>query len=381
MSKRTIYRRSIEPASPAAYLEVDLDALRANCALRAAAPRAVCAGVVKADAYGLGLAPVARVLVEEGCTVFFTASLDEAMALRPLVGPAPTIAVLNGYLDGQQAAFLAHDLSPVLNDPGQLARRQAECKRLNQALPAFLHIDTGMSRLGLSAAELDRLVERTDAFSGPRWQAVMSHFACADVPEHPLNRRQARRFLAARAKLPEMPASFANSAAVLSAPGTHFDLVRPGIALYGGAALVDRPTPMRPVVRGLAPVLQVRQGAPGETIGYGATASAPHDMAIALVAAGYADGYPRAASNRGQVAIGARLAPIIGRVSMDMLAVDLSGLPPGAVAPGDMVEVLGPRATVDAAADSAETIANDVLTSLGHRYQRRFLGATAEPRR
>ena len=178
-----------------------------------------------------------------------------------------------------------------------------------------------------------------------------------------------------------MPASFANSAAVLSAPGTHFDLVRPGIALYGGAALVDRPNPMRPVIRVMAPVLQVREVERDETIGYGATASARDDIEIALVAAGYADGYPRAASNRGQVAIGDHLAPIIGRVSMDMLAVDLSALPPDTVAPGDMVEVLGPRATVDAAADSAETIANDVLTSLGHRYQRRYLGATAEPRR
>lgn len=370
----------MSPASPAAYLEVDLDALRANYrALRAAAPRATCAGVVKADAYGLGLAPVARVLADEGCTVFFTATLDEALALRPVVGPAPVIAVLNGYFEGQLTEFTAHDLTPVLNDPGQLARRQAECNRLNQALPAFLHIDTGMNRLGLSAAELDRLVERTDAFSGPRWQAVMSHFACADVPEHPLNRRQARRFQAARAKLPEMPASFANSAAVLSAPTTHFDLVRPGIALYGGAALVDRPNPMQPVVRVMAPVLQVRKVERDDTIGYGATARAAHDTEIALVAAGYADGYPRAASNRGHVAIGAHLAPIIGRVSMDMLAVDLSNLPPGAVAVGDMVEVLGPRATVDAAADSAQTIANELLTNLGGRYRRRYLGAAKEP--
>ena len=138
--------------------------------------------MVKADAYGLGLAPVARVLADEGCTVFFTATLDEALALRPVVGPAPVIAVLNGYFEGQLTEFTAHDLTPVLNDPGQLARRQAECNRLNQALPAFLHIDTGMNRLGLSAAELDRLVERTDAFSGPRWQAVMSHLPAPMSP-------------------------------------------------------------------------------------------------------------------------------------------------------------------------------------------------------
>lgn len=356
-------------------LEVNLDAIAENYRrLKAYAPTAETAGVVKADGYGLGAEAVAGRLYHEGCRVFFVASVDEAMTLRPVLPADARIAVLNGYAAGDTETFIENRLVPVLNDPEQVERRVADCHRLDQALPAFLHVDTGMNRLGLTAPELSKLAAEGDRFEGPHWLAVMSHMACADTPEHPLNQQQLARFQDARRQLPAMPASLSNSAAVLTNTAYHFDLTRPGIALYGGEAVLATANPMQPTVRLLARVLQVRTVAAGDTIGYGASFTAATPRRVATIAAGYADGYLRAASNTAEVAVNGRLVPVVGRVSMDMHAIDITDLGEETLRAGDLVEVFGPDQWVDATAEKSGTIPHEFLTRLGKRYHRRYTG-------
>ena len=356
-------------------LEVNLDAIAENYRrLKAYAPTAETAGVVKADGYGLGAEAVAGRLYHEGCRVFFVASVDEAMTLRPVLPADARIAVLNGYAAGDTETFIENRLVPVLNDPEQVERRVADCHRLDQALPAFLHVDTGMNRLGLTAPELSKLAAEGDRFEGPHWLAVMSHMACADTPEHPLNQQQLARFQDARRQLPGMSASLSNSAAVLTNTAYHFDLTRPGIALYGGEAVLATANPMQPTVRLLARVLQVRTVAAGDTIGHGASFTAATPRRVATIAAGYADGYLRAASNTAEVAVNGRLVPVVGRVSMDMHAIDITDLGEETLRAGDLVEVFGPDQWVDATAEKSGTIPHEFLTRLGKRYHRRYTG-------
>lgn len=371
-----------DPLTPenqfASILEIDLDAIAENYRrLRSYAPTAETAGVVKADGYGLGAEAVALRLFHEGCRVFFVANLDEAMALRWVLPEAAEIAVLNGYSAGDEQSFIDHRLVPVLNDPGQVERRVADCHRLAAALPAFLHVDTGMNRLGLSAPELAKMAADGDRFDGPQWRAVMSHLACADTPAHPLNQQQLARFQDARRQLPQMPASLSNSAGVLTNSAYHFDLTRPGIALYGGEAVLDTVNPMLPTIRLLARVLQVRTVAAGDTVGYGASYTADRPRRVATIAAGYADGYLRAASNVAEVAVNGTRVPVVGRISMDMHAIDVTALTAdggGDIQAGDLVEVFGPAQWVDATADKSQTIPHEFLTRLGKRYHRRYTG-------
>lgn len=366
-----------DPAARAgAILEIDLGGIVENWRLLAGivAP-AECAAVVKANAYGLGAAPVARRLAAAGCRMFFVATLDEGIALRRAIGGIAEIAVLNGPFPGTAAEFVEHCLLPVLNEPGQIE----EWEKLSNSLsalrggegggtpPAMLHVDTGMARLGLTAREFAALVE----FPSPiAWRAVMSHLACADTPDHPQNAAQQARFAAVAARLPDVTASLAASSGIFLGAPYHFDLVRPGAALYGVNPQPGRRNPLRQVVRLCAKILQVRQIDRGEPVGYGAAHVMEAPGRVATVALGYADGWLRSMSRRGCGVIAGTRVPLIGRVSMDLVTFDVSALPEDLVRPGAAIELLGPQYGVDEAAADAGTIGYEILTGLGARYHR-----------
>jgi alanine racemase len=359
-----------DPATrAAAILEIDLVGIVANWRrLAAKAAPALCAAVVKANAYGLGATPVARALMAAGVRMFFVASLDEGIALRQAVGAAPEIAVLNGPFPGTTGEFVAHGLIPVLNEPGQIE----SWHRLSAAHSAILHIDTGMARLGLTAREFAALVENPPAIS---WRAVMSHLACADTPDHPLNERQRARFAAAAARLPGVAASLSASSGIFLGPEYHFDIVRPGAALFGVNPRPGRPNKLRQIVRLSGKILQVRQIDSGESVGYGAAHVMEAPGRVATVAVGYADGWLRALSHRGSGTLAGTRVPLLGRVSMDLVTFDVSAIPPAAAHPGAMIEMLGENYRVDDAAVDAGTIGYEILSALGSRYHRIYRGS------
>lgn len=366
------------PGTAFAVLDIDLDAIVANWRLladRLARSGAACAGVVKADAYGLGAGRVGPALAAAGCGTFFVATPDEGVALRNLL-PAAEIHVLGGLAAGSEAAFLEHRLVPVLNDLAQV-ERWGTVARDRADMPCDLHVDTGMARLGLEAGEVERLAGNPDLLARLRPAYLMSHLACADTPDHPMNEAQREAFLAIRRRFPAMRASFANSGGVFLGRAYHFDLARPGIALYGGAPQEGPANPMHPVVRLRARILQVRAALPGMTVGYGATHRVQAPGRIATVALGYADGYRRALSDRGSARVAGVTVPVIGRVSMDLVTLDVSTVPEALAGPGDWVEMLGPDLDADAVAGAAGTISYEILTGLGRRFHRTYKGGGA----
>ena len=381
-----------EAGETGGLLTIDLDALAANWRtlgnrMGGATHGGACAAVVKADGYGLGAMPVSRRLAAEGCTTFFVAHVEEGVALRQALADAPAaeIFVLNGLLPDTAPLFARHRLAPCLNDPGQVGAWLEFCAG-SAPSQAALHIDTGMTRLGLDPEELDTL--DLDAVNALPGLVLMSHLACADEPDHPLNRRQQRAFSAIRPRFPAARASLANSSGLFLGDAYRFDLGRPGYALYGGnptPSARDDPrgaNPMHPVVRLQAPVLQVREIRHNRTVGYGATAGTAPPAWIATLAAGYADGYLRAMSNRGAVYIDGCDCPVTGRVSMDLLTVDVTeALRAGSdIRPGIFLDLIDDDHTIDHVADRAGTIGYEILTSLGRRYRRHYLGAAEAPR-
>ena len=355
-----------------AVLRIDLTAILANWrTLRARHPGGAVAAVVKADAYGLGAAPVARALAAAGCTQFFVAQLAEGMALRAALGPGPMIAVLNGFTPGADGDAA---LTPVLNSLGDVAVHAAR----PPAAGAILHVDTGMARLGLDAGEQAALAEDPSLLAGLGLRFVMSHLACADEPDHPLNAVQAGRFAAASARIaPGVPRSLANSAGIFLGPDFASDLARAGAALYGLNPTPGRENPMRQVVSLAAPVIQVREIPAGATVGYGATWTAQRPSRIATVAVGYADGYLRALSGRAVGHVSGRAVPLVGRVSMDLVTFDVTGAPEAV--PGTMVELIGAAETPDDLAARAGTIGYEILTALGERYRREYRAVPGAP--
>ncbi|WP_374444631.1 alanine racemase [Stella sp.] len=359
------------PPGAGATLTIDLGAVAANYRiLRDRLGRVPCAAVVKADGYGLGAVPVARALAAAGADWFFTAHLGEAVALRAALPPSARIAVLNGIWDGLEETFLAHDLLPVLNDLGQITLWRGRAARLGRPLPAIVQIDTGMARLGLPPAEVGVLEREPDRLAGIATVLLLSHLACADEPGHPLNGRQRTRFDAARRLFPGVPASLAASSGIFLGPEYHFDLGRPGVALYGVNPTPDRPNPMRPVVRLEARILQVRSIDRGESVGYGAAHRASRPTKVATVPIGYADGFLRSSSSRGHFLLNGAAAPIIGRVSMDLITLDVTDCAEADVRPGAAVVAIGDGRTLDAVAAEAGTIGYEFLTGLGQRYAR-----------
>lgn len=346
-----------------ARLTIDLDAIVSNWrALGAiAGPRVEVAAVLKADAYGLGAARVGPALRDAGARAFFVALAEEGAALRAAIGPGPSIRVLGGLMPGDAALCREAVLAPCLNSPEQLAEFEATLA----GAPCAVQIDSGMQRLGFAPEDL---AARADRIRALRPELVMSHLACADLPAHPRNEIQRARFIQGAALLPGVPRSLAATPGTLLGPTWHFDLVRPGIGLFGGLPFAAA----RPVVRLALPVIQTRAVAPGEPVGYGAAWIAKRPSVIATVAAGYADGLPRALG-RGGVALyaGDVACPLVGRVSMDLLTVDVTGL---ATVPAEL-EILNARQGIDDLARAADTIGYEVLTSLGDRYERVYKGA------
>jgi alanine racemase len=356
---------------------IDLGALANNWRMLARrAETAATAAVVKGDAYGIGLEPAARALAEAGCQVFFVALADEGLQLRAAVQDA-IIYVLDGFLPGGAHAFADGRLRPVLSCWPEIEEWAAFRREDGRDLKAAIHVDTGMNRLGLTPGEARRLAQNTDLIAAIAPDLIMSHLACADTPDHPMNRKQLATFRAVRVLLPDIPASLSNSAGIFLGPDYHFDLVRPGIALYGGEAVAGQPSATRPVATLEARILQVREAKSGDNVGYGATETLGRPSRIAVVGAGYADGYHRRAGSSdarpgARAYLRGRYAPLVGRVSMDLIAIDVTEVP-GAER-GDWVELFGPNISVDEVARNAETIGYELLTGLGRRYARTYVG-------
>ena len=339
---------------------------------------AAAGAVVKADAYGLGALPVGQALANAGCRRFFVATPDEGIALRAAL-PRVEIYVLDGLIRGAAGDYAEHRLTPCLLDPGQVEAWVAAGRRALRALPAALHVDSGMGRAGMPPRAALRYADDPGLLNGVSLAFMMSHLACADDPGHPLNATQRDAFATLRAAFPRLPASLGASAAVLLGAPYHFDLLRPGIALYGGAtdpslAPAFAAIGIKPVLRWEARILQILSIPEGGTVGYGASWTAARDSRIALVAAGYADGYLRALSGRAVAAIGDQVAPLAGRVSMDLLSFDVTDLDPSSVAPDVPMALLNDDFAIDDMARAAGTIAYEVLTRLSPRMRRRYVG-------
>ena len=377
---------TIEQAFPSdlygGRLTIDLNAIVSNWSLLKGkvSDSTDCAAVLKADAYGTGQDKTAAALYQAGCRTFFVAVPTEALTLRASL-PDAVIYVLDGLFPGTADHFLTHDIRPVLGSLEELLEWAEVCKASGKNNAAAVHVDTGIHRLGLSPAELTCALS-DNAVLGPfQPSLVMSHLACGSTPDHDMNRRQLKLFTETTAPFPHIPRSLANSAGVLLGPDYHFDLVRPGIALYGGLAIETEPNPMKPVAKVEARIMIVRDVPQGDTIGYGAKQTAKRPLRNAVVAAGYADGMIRRAGSTddrpgGFGLIGGYKAPILGRISMDMITLDVTDVPEHLLQRGAFVEMLGPGVAASDLAAYAETIDYEYLTSLGRRFERVYAPLT-----
>ena len=360
--------------SDQASLTIDLGAIQGNFqSMQDAAGKAETAAVVKADGYGLGMAQVAEALAANGCKTFFVAQRHEGVALREILADA-VIYVLNGLgEDNAAASFAAHDLRPCLISVAQIEAWHSYCTE-NCAHPACLFVDSGFNRLGLSAEAVADLADTPSLFDGWELSLIASHLACADMPEHRMNAAQLEAFRHALTQLPEAPASLANSGGVLLGEAYHFDMVRCGIALYGGSPHGTPDTALAPVAALRAPLLQTRQLSAGDAVGYGATFAATGETTIGIVGIGYGDGLMRhlgQQSGRARLMINGQPVAVVGRISMDSLAIDLSDCQPLPKV-GDVVEIFGPNNPIDSLAGQGQTISYELLTSLGSRYKRSY---------
>ncbi len=348
-------------------LEIDLGALVANYRdICARAEGAQVGAAVKANAYGLGIEPVVKALQGAGCKRFFVATVTEGIELKTIARSAEVI-VLNGLMPGDEGVFLEHRLVPVLNDMEQVERwRQA-----GQGAPCIIHVDTGMNRLGLAPEEAGALASN---LHGLNLVEIMSHLACAGQIDHPQNAAQLALFNEVIPMYPYVRKSLANSAGVLLGPAYHFDAVRVGIALYGGNPTHGVANPFAPVVTAKARVLQQRWIDPPATIGYEALYTVDGRMRLATVAAGYADGLPTPLTNHGQGFVAGYHVPMVGRVSMDLITLDVTIASEDATTPGELIELIGPNVLLDQQADAGGLISYEVLTGLGRRFERHYSG-------
>ena len=362
------------PQEAGGTLTIDLGAIAANYkTLSARVIPGECAAVVKGDAYGCGIDQVTPALLRAGCQTFFVAHLAEARRVRALA-PNAVIYVLNGFSHTAGQAFVETQARPVLNSLVELAEWDHFVSASGFTGGTALHVDTGMNRLGLSIEEAAAIASHIRSESH-RITLLISHLACADRPEHPLNDQQIRQFREVRSLFRGIGSSLANSSGIFLDASTYCDVVRPGIALYGGNPTPGKPNPMRPVIDLKTHVLQVRDVAKGATVGYGATWTAKRDSRIAVIAAGYADGIARAAAiTEGtaprEVLVAGKRCRIAGRVSMDLLALDVTDLPANAVRRHQMVTLIGEGLSLDEVATQAGTISYEVLTNLGRRFHR-----------
>ena len=352
-------------------LTIDLAAIEANW--RELAHQALtveCGAVVKANAYGMGIEPVTATLAKAGCKTFFVADIAEARRVRSRA-PEATIYILNGCSPENSTAFMEINAQPVINSMTELAEWDAFVATHNWQGGAALQVDTGMNRLGISAVEAAALAPRTQT-ENHGITLLMSHLACAEIPDHPLTAAQIKLFREIRGLYSGIPASLANSSGIYLGDPALYDLVRPGAALYGVNPTPGRANPMKGVVELTGRILQVRNVARDETVGYGATWTAKRASRIVIVAVGYADGLLRSASANdgrpgGKAVVAGKSCPIAGRISMDLVCVDVTDLPDGAVRRGDIATFIGSGLGVDDFAAAAETIGYELLTRLGMR--------------
>ncbi|HEY9359583.1 MAG TPA: alanine racemase [Xanthobacteraceae bacterium] len=367
-----------DPTEAGGVLTIDLAAVESNWKRLAGLTVPVeCAAVVKADGYGCGLEPVTRTLHRAGCRTFFVADVAEGRRART-VAPDATIYVLNGVMPGSAQAFAADHLRPVINSTTELAEWDAFVATKNWRGGAALHVDTGMNRLGITVEEAATIAPRLQS-ENHGFTLVMSHLACAESPDHPMNARQLRLFRDIRMAYRGVASSLANSSGIFLGERAYCDLVRPGVALYGVNPTPGKANPMRRVVEVKGRIIQVRTIDKGETVGYGAAFTAGRTSRIAIIAVGYADGFLRSAGTaRGkpaaEVIVAGKRCPLAGRVSMDVLAVDVTDVAEGAVRRGDFATLIGDRVSVDDLAAGMGTIGYEVLTDLGRRYHRLYKG-------
>lgn len=350
-----------------AQLTINLRAIQANYITLKGKVDDTCevSAVVKANAYGLGVGPISEVLQSAGCKTFFVATLPEAMELRLILGDEPTVAMLNGYQDQNAALYRENNITPVLNDASELQ----SFKEKGAGLSAIIHIDTAMNRLGMSADDITiRDLEGLDI------KTIMSHFASSEDNQTDLNKIQAKRFTEIAAEFPDIPKSLCNSSGIFLDESYHYDMVRPGMALYGLNPTPYAENPMQSVIVLNAEILQIHAVKKGGTAGYNATYRFDNNANVAIVDIGYADGIFRSLSNVGNLYWKGMKCPIRGRVSMDLTIVDLSNIPEDQMPrPGESLEVIGYNQSADDLARHAGTIGYEILTSLSRRYEREFI--------
>lgn len=362
----------------AGQLTIDLAAIADNYKLcqQQVGPHCEVAAAVKADAYGTGVHEASPALLAAGCKTFFVATLAEGVELRQILGKDDArICVLNGLQAGAEDIFDFQSLTPVINSLDMMEQWSSYAKRTRPYLKCILHIDTGMARLGLPENELDFIAARAGAYGrSVDIDYVMSHFACADEKDHPLNDLQAQKFQNAADSFVFSKRSLANSSGIFRNKDWHHDMVRPGYCLYGGNPLPEEKNPMRAVASLSVPLLQRRRLPKGESAGYAAGWTAPEDAELATVQLGYADGFIRSASGRAKLYWQGYPCPVVGRVSMDLTILSLEQIPPDLrPQPGDLLEVLGPHQSIDDLAADIGSIGYEVLTALGKRYARTYL--------
>ena len=364
-----------EQTTRGAILTVDLAAVAQNYRRLASenAPSEL-AAVVKADAYGLGVEPVAATLWATGCKTYFVATLEEGIALRGSL-PEAGIHVFNGAPVGTEADAVQHRLVPVLNSIDDVARWREYGISAGSPVTVDLHIDTGMARLGVSLDEVDSLPPpNLGNNDGLALDVVLSHLACSDEPDNPMNKRQLADLSTAYAKIGGERASLAASSGIFLGSSYHLDMGRAGVALYGVNPIPGTENPMEPVVKLQARILQIRKIGKGASVGYGATRIVDAPTKVATLAIGYADGYLRSASDTAIAYIGDIPAPVLGRISMDLTTVDVSGVPDDMAVPGSWVDMIGANNSIDDFAAAAGTIGYEVLTRLGPRLYRTYVG-------
>lgn len=357
-------------------LTIDLAAVAANWRRLDAMVAGEVAAVVKADAYGLGAEKIAPALAAAGCKTFFVALIDEGVALRQFLGGGgeAVVYVLGGLLPGTEKIFTEYALRPVLNSIAEIHAWAAFCSACGEKLPAAVHMDTGMSRLGLPGRELAALINDPRPLRAFTIGLVLSHLACAEDADDPKNAEQLAAFDKAAAAFGDVKRSLANSPGIFLGAEYHFDLVRPGVAIYGSNPIPGKPNPMAQVVSLQGKIIQVRDVDSPKTVGYGATHAVAPGTKIATVAVGYADGYLRSLSNLAGGYVGDVRVPLVGRVSMDLITFDVSAIAADAARPGAFIDLIGPHCDIDAIARQAGTIGYEILTRLGSRYHRRYIG-------
>lgn len=361
------------PSSTYSALIVNLQATVENYKrLSNIAGKAECAAVLKADGYGLGAVPIALRLYENGCRTFFVAYVDEGIQLRQAFiqnSIDVDIFILNGLLPGLESTFTDYNLVPTLTDMDQISRWQRYCRMVGRKLPASLHIDTGMARTGLPGKEIQSLLD-SQLLNDIDIRLILSQMVYSHGEDPVYSAFQRQRFESALRQLPKAPASLAKSGAIFLGEDYHYQMVRPGVGLHGINPTTDLENPLLPVVSLWAKVYQVQDVVCGQTIGYSQTFEVKAPMKIATITLGYADGYPWALTNKGHVYFGDYKAPIVGRISMDLMTADVTHVPEALVHNGAWAQIIGQEMTIDKIAQAAKTVPYEVLLGLGKRFQR-----------